>query len=149
MINYLCLQSTSGSEVTESQIMTDPKHILDVLTDLRHMGISVALDDFGTGYSSFDYLKRFKPDKIKIDKSFIDGLPNDKENAGIVKSMIALCHALGIKILAEGVEKAEQLRFLIDAGCDEIQGFYFFKPLSVYDLQKLLLNKTKLVFRSC
>lgn len=131
-------------EVTESQLMSDPARSAEVLASLRKMGLSIAVDDFGTGYSSFQYLKQFKPNRIKIDKSFIDGLPADRENAGIVKAIIALCKSLDIKVIAEGVENADQLRFLIDEGCDEMQGFYFSKPLPIYDLIYLVDSKKKL-----
>lgn len=131
-------------EVTESQLMDDPIRSREVMAAFQRMGTSIALDDFGTGYSSFEYLKRFKPNRVKIDKSFIDGLPNDLQNAGIVKAIIALGKGLGIKIIAEGVENADQLRFLIDQGCDEMQGFYFSKPLPLYDIKHLIDSKIKL-----
>ncbi|QDQ40140.1 EAL domain-containing protein [Legionella geestiana] len=89
-------------------------------------------------YSSYAYLRQFKPDRIKIDKSFIDGLPFDIENAAIVKSIIALCHILGMKVTAEGVETREQAQFLMQEGCDEAQGYYFSKPLQLYELRALI-----------
>lgn len=134
-------------EVTESQLMSDPVRSSKVLGSLRKLGLSIAIDDFGTGYSSFQYLKQFKPNRIKIDKSFIDGLPADCENAGIVKAIIALCRSLEIKVTAEGVENADQLRFLMDEGCDEMQGFYFSKPLPIYDLIYLIDSKKKLTLQ--
>ncbi|MCW8399840.1 EAL domain-containing protein [Legionella sp. PATHC038] len=131
-------------ELTETQLMNDLKHTTNALKSLRKMGLSFAIDDFGIGYSSFQYLKLFKPNKIKIDKFFIDGLPDDRENAGIVKSIIALCKSLNIKVVAEGVENAQQLQFLLDEGCDEMQGFYFSPPLPIYDIINLIDSKTNL-----
>ncbi|MCW8471745.1 EAL domain-containing protein [Fluoribacter gormanii] len=132
-------------EVTESQMMSDPIRSMDVLSSLQKIGTTISIDDFGVGYSSFEYLKRFRPNRIKIDKSFIDGLPFDRENAGIVRAIIALCKSLNIRVIAEGVENAEQLRFLINEQCDEIQGFYFSKPLPLYDVRDLIDRKVKLV----
>ncbi|HHT0591579.1 TPA: bifunctional diguanylate cyclase/phosphodiesterase [Legionella anisa] len=132
-------------EVTESQLMIDPVRSTKVMSSLQSLGLSIAIDDFGTGYSSFDYLKRFRPNKIKIDKSFIDKLPSSREDAGIVRAIIALCKCLNIKVIAEGVEHAHQLQFLIDEECDEIQGFYFSKPLPIYDLRNLIDDKVKLI----
>ncbi|MCW8409818.1 EAL domain-containing protein [Legionella sp. PATHC035] len=131
-------------ELTETQLLNDLKHTTNVLESLRKMGLSFAIDDFGIGYSSFQYLKQFKPNKIKIDKFFIDGLPQDLENAGIVKSIIALCKSLNIKVVAEGVENAQQLQFLLDEGCDEMQGFYFSPPVPIYDIINLIDSKKNL-----
>lgn len=131
-------------EVTESQLMENPKNALETLLPLKKMGITIAIDDFGTGYSSFDYLRRFKVDRLKIDKSFIDGLPFDAESVAIVRAMIVLSHALGMKVIAEGVERADQLKFLRQEGCDEMQGFYFSKALSIYELKALLASGAKL-----
>ncbi len=133
-------------EITESQLMKDPQHSQEILNQLQQMGMRISLDDFGTGYSSFEYLRKFKPNRIKIDKSFIDGLPDDNQSAGIVRAIIALCKTLDIKTTAEGVETAAQLAFLIREGCDEMQGFYFSEALPIYDVSQLIQNKTKLKF---
>jgi len=133
-------------EVTETLMMGDPKHILEILAPLKKQGFQIAIDDFGTGYSSFAYLKHFTPNKVKIDKSFIDDIPNDSFSRKIVRSMILLSNSLGIETIAEGVETREQLNFLIDEGCDQIQGFYFSKPLPVTEIKALMARKEKLKF---
>lgn len=133
-------------EVTESVLMEDVARSLDVLLAFKKMGIAIALDDFGTGYSSFEYIRRFKPDRIKIDKSFIDKIPHDTTNVAIIRAIIALSKSLDIKVIAEGVETAEQLKVLLNEGCDEIQGFYFSKPLPLYELNNLITNGAKFKF---
>lgn len=133
-------------EVTESALIEDAERSSEVLNVLKKIGITVTIDDFGTGYSSFEYLKKFQPDRIKIDKSFIDLIPYDIHSVAIVRAMIALSKALEIKIIAEGVEREDQLKILIEEGCDEIQGFYFAKPMPLYELNELILNATKLKF---
>lgn len=133
-------------EITESVLADDAQRSMEILTAFRNMGISIAIDDFGTGYSSFEYLQRFQPNRIKIDKSFIDNVTTDPSAAAIVRAIIALSKALKIKVIAEGVENEEQLKFLINEDCDEIQGYYFAKPLPIYELNQLIVNSTKLKF---
>ena len=116
-------------EVTESTIMGDLERSLDLLNDLKSLGVSLSIDDFGTGYSSLSYLKRFPLDELKIDQSFINQVHDSKEDAAIVEAIIALAKALDLKIVAEGVETSAQFSFLRQRGCDEIQGFLFSKPL--------------------
>lgn len=116
-------------EVTESTVMGDLERSLDLLNDLKSLGVSLSIDDFGTGYSSLSYLKRFPLDELKIDRSFINQVHDSKEDAAIVEAIIALAKALGLKIVAEGVETGSQFSFLRQRGCDEIQGFLFSKPL--------------------
>jgi len=99
------------------------------LQSLREMGIRVALDDFGTGYSSLTYLKRFPIDILKIDRSFVSDIAEDEESGAIVKTIINLAHNLNMTVVAEGVETEAQLEFLRTNGCDEVQGYYFCKPL--------------------
>ncbi len=99
------------------------------------------MDDFGTGYSSLSYLKRFPIDVIKIALPFVQGLPKNKEDISIVKAIIAMGHSLNFKVIAEGVETAEQLDCLRENGCDEIQGFYFSKPLPAEEFMLLLKGK--------
>lgn len=125
-------------EVTETLLMANKKRAADILKQLQKLGISISLDDFGSGYSSFDYLKTFKPDFVKIDKSFIDGLPSDVNSIKIMRAMIELSHSLNMRVVAEGVENAIQVNFLLDSGCDEIQGFYFSKPLGLTEIQALI-----------
>jgi diguanylate cyclase (GGDEF)-like protein/PAS domain S-box-containing protein len=125
-------------EVTESLVMHDPQRAAVVLERLKEMGIAVAIDDFGTGYSSLSYLKRFTIDYIKIDQSFIRGLPHDAEDVGIVKAIIALGKTLGVKLIAEGIDKSEQLTFLKREGCDEGQGYLISSSLPANAMRKFL-----------
>ncbi|MCL9683240.1 bifunctional diguanylate cyclase/phosphodiesterase [Legionella maioricensis] len=125
-------------EVTETLLMSNKKRAAEILKQLQELGISISLDDFGAGYSSFEYLKTFKPDIVKIDKSFIDGLPSDVNSIKIMEAMIQLSHSLNMRVIAEGVENAMQVNFLLEAGCDEIQGFYFSKPITLPEIQALI-----------
>lgn len=125
-------------ELTESVAAQNPLHAIETMNELSQKGIRLSIDDFGTGYSSLSYLKRFKVYKLKIDQSFIRDISVDPEDREIVKTIIALGKSLGLKTIAEGVETKEQLDFLKENGCDEAQGYYFSKPLSVTDLEALL-----------
>jgi diguanylate cyclase (GGDEF)-like protein/PAS domain S-box-containing protein len=116
-------------ELTESILIDDLEHTLDVLTRLRAMGVRMAIDDFGTGYSSLNYLKQFPVDTLKIDQSFIQNLPHNNDDAQITRTIISMAHNLGLGVIAEGVETKEQLEFLQQVECEEVQGFYFSKPL--------------------
>lgn len=122
-------------EITESFIATDTKNAIDLLSQIRNMGIYLAIDDFGTGYSSLSYLQKLPVTRLKIDKSFVDNLPNSAQSVAIVKSIITLAKTFGLFITAEGVENKEQLDFLVAQECEEIQGYYFSKPLSFDDLK--------------
>jgi len=125
-------------EITESLVMHNPEHAADTLQKLRAMGVTLSIDDFGTGYSSLAYLKRFPIDCVKIDRSFIKDIPNDADDMAITKGVIALGHSLRLKVVAEGVETAEQREFLRSNGCDELQGFLFSKPLPADEVTALL-----------
>lgn len=127
-------------EVAEGQIMDHPEDAIAILNKLRDMGISLAIDDFGTGYSSLSYLKRLPIDKLKIDKTFIDGLPNDEEDVGIAKAIIALAKSLKLSVIAEGVETKEQRDFLMEHGCENIQGYFYSKPLLAHEMEKMFLK---------
>ncbi len=116
-------------EITESLLMENAKQILPKLKELRHMGLVLSIDDFGTGYSSMSYLQKLPIDKLKIDKSFIDDITENDGSRAIVSSMIALAHALELKVVAEGVEEEGQIDILNLFNCDVVQGFYFSKPL--------------------
>lgn len=131
-------------EFTESLFITDIKQTIEVILALKKMGMRLALDDFGKGYSSYEYLKQFVPDKIKIDKSFIDGIPQDQTNVAIIRAIIASAKALNIKVLAEGVETQQQVMALKELGCDYLQGFYFAKPMPFAEI-KALLKKNKAI----
>ncbi len=127
-------------EVTEGQIMTNPEAGIKVLNKISNLGVELAIDDFGTGYSSLSYLKKFPINKLKIDQSFIRELPNDDEDVAITKAVIALAQSLKLDIIAEGVEKKEQKDFLVNNGCENIQGYFYSRPIPV-DEMKIYLKK--------
>jgi diguanylate cyclase (GGDEF)-like protein len=117
-------------EITESAAMHDAKATTATLHKLKGLGVRIAIDDFGTGYSSLSYLKRFPIDSLKIDRSFVTDLPGDQDGATIAQAIITMAHALRLKVVAEGVENESQLEFLAAHGCDEMQGYYFSRPLT-------------------
>jgi len=121
-------------ELTESMLVADQQQALHRLRLLKKMGVQLAIDDFGTGYSSLSYLKHFPLDRLKIDKSFVNDILTDPDDAAITDAIIAMAHSLKLQVIAEGVETLEQLAFLEDRGCDEIQGYHLSKPLSERDL---------------
>ena len=127
-------------EITEGHIMNDPEKAIVALRQISSLGIKLAVDDFGTGYSSLSYLKRLPIDKLKIDKSFIDNLPNDEEDVAIVKAIIVLSESLNLKVIAEGVETKEQKEFLVKNGCTVIQGYYYSQPIPAKMMEKILLK---------
>jgi len=116
-------------EITESQMMADPEGVQAILLELRALGVRVAIDDFGTGYSSLAYLKRLSANTLKVDRSFVRGLPEDKEDVAIMRAVLALGHSVGMEIVAEGVETEEQLAFLRHLECDRVQGYLLGRPL--------------------
>nr|WP_238474466.1 EAL domain-containing protein [Pseudomonas cavernae] len=116
-------------ELTESILMRDVDSAMQTLAELKRLGVSVAVDDFGTGYSSLNYLKQFPIDVLKIDRSFVDGLPSGEQDAQIARAIIAMAHSLNLQVIAEGVESQAQLDFLREHGCDEVQGFLLSKPM--------------------
>ena len=120
-------------EITESVAMHNAEDSVGIMRQLKQLGISLALDDFGTGYSSLSYLKRFPIDKIKIDKSFVHDIPNDANDLAIVTAIIAMAHALGLQVQAEGVETKAQADFLRDCGCELAQGFLYGRALPATD----------------
>jgi len=125
-------------EITESIVIEDIKETIEILTRLKKLGIHVSIDDFGTGYSSLAYLKRMPLSELKIDKSFIDNVPNDAEASEIVKTILSLASNLKLNTVAEGVETKEQLALLYDQGCKEMQGFWFSKPLPASEMRSLI-----------
>jgi len=116
-------------EITESLLVDNVEKAIITLEKIHQLGVYLSIDDFGTGYSSMSYLKKFPIDAIKIDRSFVNGLPDDKDDIAIVNAILALGKNLGIELIAEGVETAEQAAFLQTNGCDELQGYYFSRPL--------------------
>jgi diguanylate cyclase (GGDEF)-like protein/PAS domain S-box-containing protein len=125
-------------EVTESILMEDTERAIMTLNALKQAGVSLSIDDFGTGYSSLSYLKRFPINKLKIDKTFVDGLPDNKDDTAITQAIIAMAHSLGLSVVAEGVETSAQLEFLRTLKCKEVQGYFFSKPLPAQELEQLL-----------
>jgi EAL domain-containing protein (putative c-di-GMP-specific phosphodiesterase class I) len=116
-------------EITESVVMENPEAAAGMLHKLSDMGVRLAIDDFGAGYSSLNYLKRFPINKLKIDRSFVTDITTDPDDAAIAKAVIALAHSMKLEVTAEGVETAEQLAFLRGQRCDQLQGYYFSKPV--------------------
>ncbi|MBP7914223.1 MAG: EAL domain-containing protein [Vitreoscilla sp.] len=121
-------------ELTESVLMVDPERASQLLRKLHAMGVRISIDDFGTGYSSLSYLKRFPAQAVKIDRSFISGLPSDGDDSAITQAVIAMAHSLGLQVVAEGVETAEQLALLRRLGCDEAQGYLLGRPVPASEM---------------
>lgn len=133
-----CDPRVLGVEITESAAMEDPREAITVIRALHDLGIEVTIDDFGTGYSSMAYLKRFALDRLKIDGTFVHGIPDDKDDVAIVQATIALARQFRLKVTAEGVETAAQRSFLEAHDCDAVQGFLVSPPLPAQDLRELL-----------
>jgi diguanylate cyclase (GGDEF)-like protein/PAS domain S-box-containing protein len=121
-------------EITESAVMDDVDHTGEVLAQLRGLGVALSIDDFGTGYSSLSYLKQFPVDALKIDRSFVDGLGSESEDTQIVTAVVHLAHALGLTVVAEGVETTPQLEVLRNLGCERVQGYLIARPQPAADL---------------
>jgi EAL domain-containing protein (putative c-di-GMP-specific phosphodiesterase class I) len=125
-------------EVTESVFVQDSERAFIVLSELKSLGVRLALDDFGTGYSSLNYLKRFPIDIVKIDRAFVADLADDPASHAIVLAVVELAHALGMTVVAEGIETVEQHKRLLALGCDSCQGYYFARPMPAEDLGTLI-----------
>ncbi|VAW63199.1 Sensory box/GGDEF family protein, partial [hydrothermal vent metagenome] len=125
--------------LTESALVDNYTSAKEILNEIHQMGIRIALDDFGTGYASMSYLKDFPFDTIKLDRSFVQGVPDDIESAAIVKAMIQLAEALKLNIVAEGIETEPQKTFLTDHGCTYGQGFLWSKPVPADEFEKNFL----------
>jgi diguanylate cyclase (GGDEF)-like protein/PAS domain S-box-containing protein len=125
-------------EITESVVMGDVPGARRAIADLKAFGVSISLDDFGTGYNALSYLKHFHVNALKIDRTFIRDLPQDRGDAAIVSAVVALGHAMGLGVVAEGVENREQADLVRRLGCDEMQGYYFARPLGPADLEGVL-----------
>jgi diguanylate cyclase (GGDEF)-like protein len=137
--SQLCL------EITESVAMKNVAYIMETMDQLKELGVQISIDDFGTGYSSLSYLKRFRVHTLKIDQSFIRDITVDEDSAAIVTALIAMSRKLKIKSLAEGVETPEQLRFLKEQGCDEIQGYIYSTPLAPEQFEALVKENRQLI----
>ena len=135
-------------EVTEGILIDNPEETLLKLEAFRTLGVSTALDDFGTGYSSLNYLQKFPFDRLKIDRAFVASLGTTGTTGAIIQSIVTLGHALGMKVLAEGVETNEQRVLLRLAGCDEMQGFLFAKALPAEAIDKILARPSARARRS-
>jgi EAL domain-containing protein (putative c-di-GMP-specific phosphodiesterase class I) len=129
-------------ELTESVAMDDPLAAIAVMDELRACGVRMSIDDFGTGYSSLSYLKRFQVYKLKIDQSFVSDLSADPESKAIVRAVISLADSLGMRTIAEGVETEEQLNFLREQGCHEVQGYYYSRPLLPEDFTQFVRGRS-------
>ncbi len=125
-------------ELTESILVRDADEALARLDALARLGVGLSIDDFGTGYSSLSYLKRFPIGKLKIDRSFVQGLPGDESDAGIVRAILQMARALDMRVIAEGVETEVQREFLRAAGCDEFQGFLYAPALDARSFERHL-----------
>ncbi len=127
-------------ELTESAMMQNQAVTVSVLQKLKGIGITVSLDDFGTGYSSLSYLKRFPVDTVKIDRSFVCDLDSDPDDAAITAAIISMAKALNLKVVAEGVETEQQLAFLKQRLCDQMQGYLLSRPVPAEELKEMLVR---------
>jgi EAL domain-containing protein (putative c-di-GMP-specific phosphodiesterase class I) len=135
-------------EITESVVMSHGDGAGLVLEKLKSIGVQIAIDDFGTGYSSLAYLKRFPIDTLKVDRSFIRNIPSDSGDKTITRAIIAMAHSLKLKVVAEGVETADQLKFLRAQRCDAVQGHFLYRPLPEAEVADVLeLNRLDRVAR--
>ena len=135
-------------EITESAMMRNPEHAAALLGQIRDIGVGLAIDDFGTGYSSLSYLKRFPLSVVKIDRSFVKDLPQDRDAQALASGILALAHGLRMKVVAEGVETGEQLAWLRHQGCDEIQGFLLCKPIPADEARDFIARHLRTLFVS-
>jgi len=125
-------------ELTETVVMHEPEEAASMLRELHAMGISISIDDFGTGYSSLAYLKRFPIRKLKIDQSFVRDIPADADDVAIVRAIVAMAHGLRLRVVAEGVEREDQLDLLRTLGADEYQGYLYSRPLAAHEIERRL-----------
>jgi EAL domain-containing protein (putative c-di-GMP-specific phosphodiesterase class I) len=128
-------------ELTESAVMHDAEQSIEILRQLSALGVRISVDDFGTGYSSLSYLRRLPLDKLKIDRAFIRDVVTNREDAAIVRAIVALAHNLRLKVIAEGVETPDQLAFLRELGCDQYQGFHYSVPVPNNVLVEMLRER--------
>jgi EAL domain-containing protein (putative c-di-GMP-specific phosphodiesterase class I) len=133
-------------EITESMLMRNTESVIKIMGQITALGVSLSLDDFGTGYSSLSYLKRFPIETLKIDRSFIRGIPEDQDDCAIAGAIISMAKQLKHKVIAEGVENHQQLSFLKKVGCDEIQGYLFSHPVDADEFKQLLSRDFRVRF---
>ncbi len=126
--------------------MSDVAEAMQIFSGLKRLGLAIAVDDFGTGYSSLNYLKQFPIDVLKIDRSFVDGLPHGEQDAQIARAIIAMAHSLNLMVIAEGVESQAQLDFLREHGCDEVQGYLFGRPMPAEQFGMLYASDVLFMF---
>jgi len=131
-------------ELTETAVMSDAEESVHILEAISRMGVLVSVDDFGTGYSSMSYLRRFPIDKLKIDRCFVEQMTRRPEDASLVRAIVSLAHSLHLKVIAEGVETAEQLQLLAELGCDQYQGYYFSRALPSAQFVELMSREPAL-----
>ena len=131
-------------EITESVTIQESDYVIDVLNKLKKIGVSIAIDDFGTEYSSLSRLKMLPIDRIKIDMQFVQGIENNEKDKAITMVIINLAKSLGLNVLAEGVETNSQLEFLNQKMCDYVQGYYYYKPMPAEELEKILVDLSRL-----
>jgi EAL domain-containing protein (putative c-di-GMP-specific phosphodiesterase class I) len=130
-------------EITETAAMQNAEETVATLRKLKDLGVRMSIDDFGTGYSSLGYLKRFPVHALKIDRSFVTGLPDDLEDVSIARAVIGMAHSLHLKVIAEGVETEEQRRFLAANGCEEMQGYLVAKPMPADEFTRFLQERRR------
>ena len=135
-------------ELTETTMMVEGSAVDQSLRQLSELGIAISLDDFGTGYSSFAHIQRLPISALKIDRSFVSGVQKNLDDATIVKAMINLAHSLNMEVIAEGAETVEQVDFLREHECDQVQGYYFSRPISYDDFLVLLAMERERGFES-
>ncbi|MCF8099467.1 MAG: EAL domain-containing protein, partial [Desulfarculaceae bacterium] len=131
-------------EVTESMVMSSVDDAIVTLGELSDLGLRLSMDDFGKGYSNLYYLKHFPMDTLKIDRSFVRDVATQRDDASIVDTIINMSRSLGLKVIAEGVEDTDQLRFLRERSCDQMQGFLFSRPLPSDQISNMLASGTRL-----
>ncbi len=141
LIETNCPANKLELEITESTVMQNTEYVIDTFNRIKQLGVRLAIDDFGTGYSSLSNLKRLPLDKIKIDQSFVRGLPDDLDDAGITNAIYAMAKSLGFSVIAEGVETTAHAEFLKNMGCEEAQGYLYSKPITTADFTHLLSLK--------
>jgi len=135
-------------EVTETSVLTNIDTMISCLTAIRGLGASVSMDDFGTGYSSLSMLTKMPLDYLKIDSSFMEGIPGKVDNEELISTIVVMAHNLNLQVVAEGVETLGQLQFLQELGCEYIQGYYFSKPVSPIDIVQQITYPAELTMNT-